>query len=484
MGGDAWLPLAVAVPLMGGLAAFVAGAGRSPAARRYVHRIGLTASVASAAVGLIAAGVAWRAGPLAHALGGWPAPLGIVLAADALAALMLGLTAIVGLMASMYTAGYFAPASDAEADPADALLRAARFWPLWLGLWAALAALFLSADLFNVYVALELLTLTAVGLVASAGGAAVSAALRYLLWALAGSLLYLAGVALLYGATGTLAFETLAARLAPSPAANLGAALVLAGVAIKGALFPLHAWLPHAHAQAPAPVSAVLSALVVKTSFYLVWRLAGGDQAVFAPLDAATALGVLGWLGAGAVVWGSVQALVQVRLKMLIAYSTIAQLGYMYLALALALPAAGLYLALSHAFAKAALFLGAGAVLHVYGQDRLDALGGVAHRMPVTLFTFGLAGVSLIGLPPSGGFIGKWLLLERSVAGGHWGLVAVLVAGTLAAAGYVFRVIGSCLAATQAPRQPTLAIELAALLLALAAIALGFMAPPLLAPVG
>jgi formate hydrogenlyase subunit 3/multisubunit Na+/H+ antiporter MnhD subunit len=457
------LALCVAVPLAGVVATF----GRAP---RAACALGLAASVATAAAGLLAAGAVWREGRIAHELGGWAAPLGITLVADPLAALMLGMTAAVGLAVSLYAAGYFTGESAGEG---------ARFWPLWLALWASLAALFLSADLFNVYVGLELATLAAVGLVAVAGGEALAAAFRYLVWALAGSALYLVGVALVYGAAGTLALDELGARLPPSPAAALAAALVFGGLAVKGALFPLHIWLPQAHAGAPAPVSAALSALVVKASFYLVLRLADG---AFAPLGADGALEVLGWLGAAAVLWGSALALVQTRLKLLVAYSTIAQLGYLYVALALAAPAAGVYLALSHACAKGAMFLSAGTVLHALGHDRIDALAGVARRMPVTLFAFAMAGVSIAGLPPSGGFVGKWLALERALAAGRWGFAALLVAGGLAAAAYVLRVLAPCFAAAEARREPLRPIEIVAFALAAAALLLGFAGPALLAP--
>lgn len=461
MDAGALLPLSVATPLLGAVLAL----RRTPRAAR---RVGLIASVATTATGIAAAAAVWRSGTFEHAVGGWSAPLGITLVADPLAGLMLGMTSLVGLAVSAYAADYFGD---------DESVRL--FWALWLALWASLAALFLSADLFNVYVALELATLAAVGLVALARGDAVVAAFRYLLWALVGSLLFLAGVALLYAASGVLSFEALAGALAPAPATRIGAALLLAGVAVKGALFPLHVWLPPAHAGAPAPVSAALSALLVKAGFYLVLRLGAG---ALAPLDPSAALEAMGWLGAGAVVWGSALALVQLRLKLLVAYSTVAQLGYLYLALALGTPAAGVQLALSHAFAKAAMFLAAGTLLRGLGHDRIEGLAGAARRMPVTLFAFGLAGVSVLGLPPSGGFVGKWLLLQSALAAGHWAFAAVAVAGGLLAAGYVFRVLAPCFAPSSVERDPVRVGELVALGLAAASIALGFSAPSLLGP--
>jgi formate hydrogenlyase subunit 3/multisubunit Na+/H+ antiporter MnhD subunit len=188
--------------------------------------------------------------------------LGIDLYADGLSLLMLMVTALVGLGISVYSSGYF------KRD------KAVHFWPLWMFLWAALNALFLSGDIFNLYVTLELMGLAAVALVALAGGAdALTSAMRYLLVSLLGSLAYLLGVALLYHGFGSVDIAILAQRVEPSPAARAAVGLMSVGLLLKTALFPLHFWLPPAHASAPAPVSALLSALVVKASFYILLRL-------------------------------------------------------------------------------------------------------------------------------------------------------------------------------------------------------------------
>ncbi|MGB5397441.1 MAG: proton-conducting transporter membrane subunit, partial [Gammaproteobacteria bacterium] len=195
----------------------------------------------------------WHKGVYHHTIGGWDAPLGIELTADGLSLLLLTTTALVGLGISVYSAAYFGR-KDAQ-----------RFWPLWLFLLAALNALFLSADIFNLYVTLELMGLASVALAALAGGGeALGAAMRYLLASLLGSLLYLLGVALLYHSFGTVDIALLAQRVDDTPAVWAALGLMSAGLALKTALFPLHFWLPPAHASAPAPVSALLSALVVK----------------------------------------------------------------------------------------------------------------------------------------------------------------------------------------------------------------------------
>jgi formate hydrogenlyase subunit 3/multisubunit Na+/H+ antiporter MnhD subunit len=350
------------------------------------------------------------------------------------------MSSVVALAAGIYSTGYFRAPGDR-----------ARFWPLWLLLMTALHALFLSGDLFNLYVTLELLGLSAVALAALGGKRkAVEAALRYLILGLLGSLLFLAGVALTYAGYGTLDLMKLRDLLAPEPVAWIALALMISGLLLKTALFPLHFWLPPAHANAPAPVSAVLSALVVKAAFYLLLRF---WLEIFDDVVTAFAAWLLGILGAMAVLWGSWRALRAVRLKLLAAYSTVAQLGYLFLFFPLlaALPAGAardtalgalILMALTHAFAKSALFLATGVIQQKAGHDRIEELGGAARALPVTVFTLALAGVALIGLPPSGAFLAKWQLFSAAIATGQWLWVPVIATGSLLAAAYVFRILG------------------------------------------
>ena len=424
--------LTVALPLLG---AVLAVAWPARATLIGIVAVGAaTIAAISVLLGVVDAGAA------RHLVGGWSEGLAIALRADALSALMLVLTALVMLAGSIYATRYFERAGDAR-----------RFWPLWLLLLTALNALLLSDDLFNLYVTLELLGLTAVALAAMGGKPeAIDAALRYLLVGLIGSMAYLAGVALLYLSYGSLDIATVATRMQAEPGAWLALSLMTGGLLLKTALFPLHFWLPPAHANAPAPVSAVLSALVVKAGFYLVLRLWTG---LFADITTTPAALLLGVLGAGAVLWGSWQALRAARLKLLAAYSTVAQLGYLFIGIALllqlppgnardALYGGLVLLALTHGFAKAGLFLAAGIVQQQSGHDRIAELGGTAQGLPATTFAIALAGVALIGLPPSGAFLGKWELLSSAFVLGQWFWILVVGAGSLLAAAYVFRVLG------------------------------------------
>jgi formate hydrogenlyase subunit 3/multisubunit Na+/H+ antiporter MnhD subunit len=209
-------------------------------------------------------------------------------------------------------------------------------------------------------------------------------------------------------------------------------------------------------------VSAALSALVVKAGFYLVLRL---WLDLFPAVLTPGAGQILAVLGAAAVLWGSWQALRAERLKLLAAYSTVAQLGYLFLGLGLLLPLdegasrdalfGGLViLALTHGLAKAGLFLAIGVVQQRSGHDRIADLDGTAQRLPATTFAIALAGVALIGLPPSGAFLGKWQLISGALAAGQWHWVLVIAAGSLLASAYVFRVLGHAFGNRAYPNQP------------------------------
>jgi multicomponent Na+:H+ antiporter subunit D len=262
------------------------------------------------------------------------------------------------------------------------------------------------------------------------------------------------------------------------------------GLCLRAALFPFRFWLPDAHARAPAPVSALLSTLVVTASFYLVLRL---WAFVFAPILSPAAGQLMGGLGAAAILWGSALAIRQQRLKRMVAYSTVAQVGYLFLMLPLlvgtgdplAAPGAsldawngGMYHALSHAFAKAAMFLAVGAIAHSLGDDRIVGIGGIATHLPISTYAFGIAGMTLIGLPPSGGFVSKWLLLSAAIGGRQWWWAVVILVGGILTAGYVFLVLGQELSQADSDREVAFTpvppvMEYAAMGLALAALLLG-----------
>jgi len=474
--GGSLLVLSLVVPVAAALLAVAAGG-------RWVERIAFGA----AAIGLFIAGAVAvelprSGGTIVYLLGGWPPPLGVALRADGLATVMMVITAVVMCGVAVFARTDFGtPAGAVEAR------RPFAFWILLLGIWSGLNAVFLSGDVFTLYVALELLTFAAVPLVCLDGrGDTLAAALRYLLFALLGSIFYLVGCALLYGAYGTLDIPRLAGLIRADTPTIVAAALMTVGLLAKTALVPLHLWLPPAHAGAPPAGSAVLSALVVKGSFFIVVRL---WFHVFPGLPGLAAAQLLGALGAVAIVLGSVVALRQERLKLLIAYSTLAQIGYLFLMFPLAMSpssaqlvpgpalAGGILQAMSHATAKAAMFMAAGLMYAALGHDRIAGLGGIGRARPMSVLAFALGGVALIGPPPSGAYLAKELLFGAADHTGQWWWALVMQAGGIFTASYLVLVLTNALGAGDipvvsrdpAPRGP----ELAALALALCSLALG-----------
>lgn len=478
--GGLLLALAVLVPFVGVLAGLVAGGRNTQRIALVTLAVGLAVALAIAREWLIAGDT------IVYLLGGWAPPLGVALRADAIAVAMLVTVAVVLSGIAVYgCAGFGTPAGEAEKRGPFS------FWLLLLAVWGSLNLVFVSGDLFTLYVALELLTFAGVPLVCLDGrGETLRAALRYLVFALLGSLLYLLGAVLLYGAYGTLDIQLLAAQARPDVPTLVAAALMTVGLLAKTALFPLHIWLPPAHAGAPAAASAVLSALVIKGSWFLVVRLWFD---VFPGIVTPAAGQLLAGLGATAIVVGSVVALRQERLKLLVAYSTLAQIGYLFLMFPLAFDpvshalvhgpvlAGGVLQAASHATAKAGMFMAAGLVYAALGHDRIGDLAGIARALPITVLAFVLSGVALMGVVPSGAYLAKKLLLDSADQSGQWWWTAVLQGGAVFTAGYVVLVLVNALRRPSAPVVSKVPIarssELAALALALASLLLAWAVP-------
>lgn len=468
------LVMAVIVPVVGILLQLALGG-------RFINHIASAIMSAGLAVAAAIVMTIWQSGePLTYIVSGWQPPLGIALRADGISAAMLLTTAIV-----ICAVGLFAQKDFAQPSGKPEARLPFVFWPLIYGTWSGLNSIFISGDLFNLYVALELLTFSAVPLVCLKGGeATLKAALRYLLFALLGSMLYLLGTAMLYGAYGTLDMALLSNQVRPEPLGWIAAALMITGLLAKTALFPLHLWLPPAHAGAPPAGSAVLSALVVKGSFFLIVRLWFDAMPGLRDLAAAQCLALM---GSAAILFGSVLAWRQRRLKLLVAYSTVAQIGYLFFLFPLVTAAAepwsgfawtgGWLQLVSHAFAKAAMFMAAGLIAEAFGHDRIADLGGAGRALPLTFAIFGLAGLSLMGVPPSGGFTAKWLLLLASIMEGQWWWAVVILIGGLLAGGYVFMVLGKAFSAGYAPPKLVAPVarsrEMVALALAVCAMLLG-----------
>lgn len=470
------LVLAVVTPLLG-LCAMLAFRSLKP------ERVAVVVVPACMLIsGAVLATVMTSGQAITYSLGNWAPPLGLMLRADGVSAVMLMLAAIVIGGVALFSQGQF------RTKAGEVETRAPfTFWAMLLAMWSALNLVFTGQDLFNFFVALEMLTFSAVTLVCLDGKPeTIAAALRYLIFALLGSVLYLLGVALIYGRYGVLDIGLLHGLVRADAPTFAAIALMTVGLMAKAALFPLHLWLPPAHAGAPAPASAVLSALVVKAPFFIILRIWFD---MMPPLGTVLPAQMLAVFGSAAILFCSVIALRQVRLKLLIAYSTIAQVGYLFLMFPLVLaPGApppwetigwtgGILQLVSHGLAKAAMFLAAGLITEAIGHDRINELAGVGRRLPIAVFAFALAGLSLMGLPPSGGFNAKLMLLTAATMNGAWWIAAIILIGGVLAAGYVFRVLGAAMAdADDFELKATIPLyrQVAVLALALCAVALGF----------
>jgi multicomponent Na+:H+ antiporter subunit D len=457
-------------------------------------------SAAQVSVGLVAAAgilisslALWatvsEGGPVRYELGGWEAPLGINLYADGLSVFMLLTSAVVGGAGSLYAYGYFSGRESEDARRSEDLQdENGAFWPLWMFLWASINGLFLAADAFNLYVTLELLGLSAAALITLGGTrTAMTAGMRYLMVSLLGSLAYLLGVALLYGSFGALDLATIAESASPIPPVLAAIALISLGMALKTGLFPFHFWMPSAYTAAPSASSALLSGLVGKASFYLLLRLWFDVFEGSVPTLAAQVPGVL---GAAAILWGSYMAMKQTRLKTLLAYSSVSQMGYLFLVFSLAAGdrgfeawSGGIYLVFAHACAKAAMFMAAGAIIYSVGHDEIPRLSGIARDLPLAVASFAVAGITMMGLPTSGGFTAKWLLLSASIDSGAWWYAAVILVGGVLAAVYLLRFLNPALiqvSPVKVYRDAPRTMSVAAFGLALFSLGLGLVSAPLL----
>jgi formate hydrogenlyase subunit 3/multisubunit Na+/H+ antiporter MnhD subunit len=476
--GGLLLVLAVLVPFVGVLVGLALGG-------RNAQRVVLVTLPLGLGIVIAVADITVRSGAaVIYLLGAWAPPLGVALRADGLSAVMLLVVAVVVCAIAVYARADFGTPPGAKEARAPLT-----FWTLLLAVWGSLNLVLVSGDLFTLYVALELLTFAAVPLVCLDGhGETLRSALRYLLFALLGSMFYLLGAVLLYGGYGTLDIAMLGERIRPGSLVFAAAALMTAGLLAKTALFPLHMWLPPAHAGAPAAASAVLSALVIKGSWFLAVRLWFN---VLPGLANQADMQLLAALGAAAIVFGSVVALRQERLKLLIAFSTVAQIGYLFLMFPLAFDVAsgklagggalagGMLQALAHATAKAAMFMSAGSIYAALGHDRIAGLRGVARALPMSALAFALAGMALMGVPPSGAWLAKELLLAAAAETGQWWWAIAIQCGGALTSSYVFLVLAHALVPADRPvlllapiprlsQAAALALALCSLLLGLA----------------
>ena len=374
-------------------------------------------------------------GSIEYAFGGWTAPVGIAWLDDPLAAIVVLTMSVVALLSLIY--GRLVVTSKLD--------KSLQYYTLILLLIAALVGVVFAADLFNVFVFLEMAALSGYALVGAAGGKALVYAFRYLLLGSLGAMLYLLGVSYLYAATGTLNMADLAIRLPElmtSTAVVGGLVFIFLGLAIKMALVPLHGWLPGAYANAPEAVAPLLASTITKVTLVAWVRI---EYSLIAPgveVSRVPVLVLLEDLGVFAAVIGGALALVQTDIKRMFAYGGISHIGLILVGVSLGNSTAlagGLFYLVNDAVMQAALFMIAGAVLHYHGARTLDDLKGVGKRSPWLTGALVVVAISMVGLPPTGGFFGKWNIVLGALEAQHYLAVFAVLASTLLTLGYFLR---------------------------------------------
>jgi len=481
MDSPLWVTSMVMLPLIGAILIFIFG--------RYSERVLVPLVIIAMSISL------WKLflqvstnGVQSYPIANWSIPLGIELYVDGLSIAMLIMTFIISVFVSLYAFKYFSwfqeqtnwsiaipdkntkaleqtennkknqlviveeteslPSNYVETvtvttkrDPQAFPKGQANFlfWPLWLLLWSGLNALFVSSNLFSFYVTLEILTLASVPMIVLNNTVfALNAAMRYLLIAVFASMVYLLGIAFLYGVVGSLDIQSLALELRSGATVWMAIFLILMALFIKSGVIPF--WLTSTIANAPIPVAILLVALVIKAAFYILLRV---WFEVFPNEILGFTSQLVGLIASVIIIWASWQALQQRQLIRLLAYATVAQTAYLLLIFPLANGItdswsfdawqAGIYLSISHAFILAALFMVAGHILYIVNSDFIHAMQGLGRISPLTLITFGIAGLCLIALPS--------ILVNPIWQSGQWWWLIVIIIGTLLTASYIFKVL-------------------------------------------
>ena len=379
-------------------------------------------------------------GPISYALGGWSAPWGIEFRVDVLNAYLILLVALIGAVVLSY-----APASAAREVEAE---RRPYFCAIFLLCLAGLLGIAITGDVFNVFVFMEISSLSAYGLISlGRDRRALMATYNYLVLGTIGATFILIGIGLMYAMTGTLNMADLATRIKAvdhTRTIHVAFAFISVGFTLKMALFPLHIWLPNAYTYAPSAVTAFIAATATKVAAYaflrFVFTIFGADFA-FGTMHLDVLLLPLALLG---IFIASAVAIYQTDLKRLLAYSSVAQIGYVMLGISLGSATgltAGIVHLFNHALMKAALFLAAGCIFLRINSVQLADLSGLGKRLPLTSCAFVLAGLGLVGMPFTVGFISKWYLILGALEHGWWPVAALVVISSLLALVYIWRFV-------------------------------------------
>lgn len=375
-----------------------------------------------------------------YAIGGWAAPLGIEYRMDKLSAIVVLIISFIAFMIVLYD-----KKSIANEIPKS---KVNLYYTAYLLCTTGLLGISITGDAFNLFVFLEISSLSSYALISlGKHRTALLAAFRYLIMGTLGASFVLIGIGLLYAHTGTLNIYDLGGKLEQLTTVRtvfVAFVFIIIGLAIKIALFPFHLWLPKAYSYSPTTVSALLAGTATKVAIYALIRFLAaifGLSFSFSLVDLDTALLAL---SIAAILYGSFKAILQTDLKLLLAYSSIAQIGYMVLGISLASNLglqAGIIHIFNHALIKTTLFLLIGCFVLRLGSSHLSQLQGIAKNMPVTAAGIVIAGLSLIGVPLTAGFVSKWYLVLAALEQNLWWLVVIILFSSLLAVVYIWKIV-------------------------------------------
>lgn len=376
-------------------------------------------------------------GPIYYHMGGWAPPLGIEYVLDPLSCVMAVLITLSSLLVGIYSIAF---------PLGEGWLQTGGYYTLYGLLTAGLAGMVITGDVFNFYVFLEISALSCYGLVALGNGKGILAAFRYLCVGTVGASMYLLGIGFLYSATGTLNMADMSQRLAPymdSPQVILAGGSLIVCFGIKMALFPFHRWQSDTYTYAHSAAVPLIAGAMSKVFAYGLLRF---FFFIFLPQGRAmeTLLTILGLLACAGILWGSVMAIAQRDFRRMLAFSSVAQIGYIVLGFSIGnangLTGSLLHL-LCHALMKGTLFLCIGGIVYRYGETDFFRFGALYQKMPLTTLALVVAAFSMIGLPPTGGFFSKWYLLLGAMEREMYFFCGVLAVSSLLNAVYFFRII-------------------------------------------
>jgi len=376
-------------------------------------------------------------GTLSYWLSGWRPPWGIEYRIDYLNAGMLVIVSALSLLAAIH-----AQKSVERELPEKSTL----FWSLFVLMITGLLGICITGDLFNLFVLLEVASLSGYALIAMGESQATFASFRYVIIGTIGASLYLLGVGYLYITSGSLNMVDLSQllpKLYHSKTVLAGFAFILIGLSIKMALFPLHGWLPDAYTYAPSAVSVAIAPLVTKVMAYVIIRLTFTVFSAEFAISILRATDVMIWIGTLAVFYGAFMALSQSDFKRMLSYIVIAEIGYIIGGIGVANSTAlkgAIFHIVNDALMMACLFIVAGLVMYRTDGHRIDNFKGIFRKMPITAIIFTVGALAVIGVPPTCGFFSKWYLLLGGINAGQWAFVAALLVSTLINVALFFRI--------------------------------------------